>query len=239
MTNALVTRRRFLHMVAKGGAAAGVGGLASVLARPSFAQATIRGQEILHWSFLSPEGKSVREVAMREIEAKFAERTGAKVTFQVFPWHELKTKLIAAVQAGNPPDNSRVDAIAMPMVVKANALTNLDPYIKRDIADRDDYLMDFKPTALFSGSKYGMLIETAARGLMIRKDILQKAGVKPPPQLGRVRRGRPSCYGCRAVGLYVRRQQGAARPDRLRLPIAHSRARRPHSPGRRHRRFQR
>jgi multiple sugar transport system substrate-binding protein len=180
MTNTRASRRRFLQMVAKGGAAVGVGGLPSVLARPSFGQASIRGQEILHWSFLSPEGKSVREVAMREIEAKFAERTGVKVTFQVFPWHELKTKLIAAVQAGNPPDNSRVDAIAMPMVVKANALANLDAYIKRDVADRDDYLMDFKPAALFDGSKYGMLIETAARGLMIRKDILEKAGVKAP-----------------------------------------------------------
>jgi ABC-type glycerol-3-phosphate transport system substrate-binding protein len=40
--------------------------------------------------------------------------------------------------------------------------------------------MDFKPAALFDGSKYGMLIETAARGLMIRKDILEKAGVKAP-----------------------------------------------------------
>lgn len=180
MTNTLVERRRFLQMAATGGAAFGMGGLGSLLARPSFAQTSIRGQEILHWSFLSPEGKSVREVAMREIEAKFAERTGATVKFQVFPWHELKTKLIAAVQAGNPPDNSRVDAIAMPMVVKANALTNLDPYIERDIKDRDDYLMDFKPEAKFGGSKYGMLIETAARGLMIRKDILAKAGVKAP-----------------------------------------------------------
>jgi multiple sugar transport system substrate-binding protein len=180
MTNTVVERRRFLQMAAAGGAALGAGGLNSLLARPSLAQASIRGQEILHWSFLSPEGKSVREVAMREIEAKFAERTGVTVKFQVFPWHELKTKLIAAVQAGTPPDNSRVDAIAMPMVVKANALTNLDPYIARDIADRDDYLMDFKPAAMFGGSKYGMLIETAARGLMVRKDILAKAGVKTP-----------------------------------------------------------
>lgn len=180
MVNTLTARRRFLQMVATGGAALGAGGLGAVLPRPSFGQASIRGQEILHWSFLSPEGKSAREVAMREIEAKFTERTGVKVRFQVFPWHELKTKLIAAVQAGNPPDNSRVDAIAMPMVVKANALTKLDPYIDRDIPNRDDYLMDFKPAALFGGSKYGMLIETAARGLMVRKDILSKAGVKAP-----------------------------------------------------------
>jgi multiple sugar transport system substrate-binding protein len=167
-------------MAATGGAALGLGGLGAMLPRSASGQASIRGQEILHWSFLSPEGKSARELAMREIEAKFTERTGVKVKFQVFPWHELKTKLIAAVQAGNPPDNSRVDAIAMPMVVKANALTNLDPYIQRDIPGRDDYLMDLKPAALYGGSKYGMLIETAARGLMIRKDILSKAGVKSP-----------------------------------------------------------
>lgn len=173
------SRRRFLRTVGQGGLAIAAGGFAPG-ALTQAPPKPFAGQNIVHWSFLTPEGKSVREIAMREIEAKFRERTGINVTFQVFPWHELKTKLIAAAQAGNPPDNSRVDAIAMPMVVKANALMNLDPYIKRDIANRDDYLMDFKPTALFNGSKYGMLIETAARALLVRKDVLAKAGVKAP-----------------------------------------------------------
>jgi multiple sugar transport system substrate-binding protein len=179
MSNVHASRRRFLQSVGQASAALAAGGL---VAGPAFGQTQkpLAGQSIIHWSFLTPEGKSAREVAMREIEAKFKERTGVAVTFQVFPWHELKTKLIAAVQAGNPPDNSRVDAIAMPMVVKANALTNLDPYIKRDITNRDDYLMDFRPTAMFDGSKYGMLIETAARALLVRKDLLAKANVNAP-----------------------------------------------------------
>lgn len=181
MSNARATRRHFLQTLGQGSLAVAAGSLGG-FSMPALGQSDKRfaGQEIVHWSFLSPEGKSARELAMREIEARFHERTGITVKFQVFPWHELKPKLIAAVQAGNPPDNSRVDAIAMPMVVKANALTNLDPYIQRDIPNRDDYLMDFKPPAIFNGHKYGMLIETAARGLMIRKDILTKAGVKPP-----------------------------------------------------------
>lgn len=181
MSKVHAARRSFLLKLGQGSVAIAAGSLGGGLA---FAQTQrpFAGQSIIHWSFLTPEGKSARELAMREIEAKFKERTGINVTFQVFPWHELKTKLIAAVQAGNPPDNSRVDAIAMPMVVKANALTNLDPYIKRDIptANRDDYLMDFRPTAMFNGSKYGMLLETAARALLVRKDMLAKAGVNPP-----------------------------------------------------------
>lgn len=182
MGNRHASRRRFLRALGGSGALVAAGGMGAGLAVPVFGQGQkpFAGQNIVHWSFLTPEGKSAREVAMRDIEARFRERTGVTVTFQVFPWHELKTKLIAAVQAGNPPDNSRVDAIAMPMVVKANALTNLDPYIKRDIANRDDYLMDFRPSAMFDGSKYGMLMETAARALLIRKDLLAKANVKPP-----------------------------------------------------------
>lgn len=183
-----VTRREFLQRIGQGSVALTAGGLGAGagigLVAPAAAQAPkkLAGQEIVHWSFLSRDGKSVREVAIREIEARFKERTGVNVTFQVFPWHELKTKLIAAVQAGNPPDNSRVDAIALRMVVKADALTNLDSYIKKDFTDaqRQDFVVDFQKASMVNGSKWGMQLETAARALFIRKDVLAKAGLKAP-----------------------------------------------------------
>lgn len=180
------SRRLFLNQIGAGGAMLATGGLATGLgtATAAFGQAARphAGQTLTHWSFLSPEGKSLREAAIREIEGKFRERTGASVTFQVFPWHELRSKLIGAVQAGNPPDNSRVNFPDLKMLMKADALTNLDPYIQSTFseADRKDFVVDFTPTMLDNGSKRSMLLETAPRALVIRKDWFAKAGLKAP-----------------------------------------------------------
>src|SRR5437773_2003717 len=126
-----VTRRRFLQTLAQGGIAAAGGrltaGASLGLALPAGAQTAqpFAGQSILHWSFLSPEGKSAREVAIKEIEAKFRERTGINVAFQTMPWQELGTRLISAVRAGNPPDNSRVNSFHLKQILKADSLINL------------------------------------------------------------------------------------------------------------------
>jgi ABC-type glycerol-3-phosphate transport system substrate-binding protein len=178
------SRRRFLGGLGAGAAALTGGGLAGTLPGSAWSQAAkpLAGQTITHWSFLSPEGKSLREQAIREIEARFRERTGAAVAFQTFPWHELRGKLIAAVQAGNPPDNSRVNFPDLKMLMKADALTNLDPYLKASFpdAERKDFVVDFTPTMLDNGSKRSMLLETAPRALVIRKDWFAKAGLKAP-----------------------------------------------------------
>jgi ABC-type glycerol-3-phosphate transport system substrate-binding protein len=159
------TRRRFLQTLGQGGAALAGGGLAGLGVggiAPAFAQGQrpYAGQTILHWSFLSPEGKSAREIAIREIEAKFRERTGLTVQFQTMPWQELGTRLIAAVRAGNPPDNSRVNSFHLKQVLKADSLVNLDPYIKRTFseADRADFIVDYSPNLVVKGSKWSMQI---------------------------------------------------------------------------------
>ena len=184
MNELKASRRRFLGQLGAGGAALAAGGLGAGFADVAAAQPArpLAGRTITHWSFLSPEGKSLREQAIREIEAKFRERTGAGVTFQTFPWHELRGKLIAAVQAGNPPDNSRVNFPDLKMLTRADALANLDPYLKASFsdADRKDFFVDFTGTMLDNGSKRSMLLETAPRALVIRKDWFAKAGLKPP-----------------------------------------------------------
>src|SRR3990172_6423323 len=120
-----MTRRQFLGSVGRGGVAVAGGSVLGGLA----------GQTIIHWSLLNPEGKSLREVALREILAKFKEKTGITVQVQTLPWQELGTKLIAATQAGNPPDCSRVNIYTLKMVLRADGLTNLDAYIKKTFTD--------------------------------------------------------------------------------------------------------
>ena len=173
MSGMKTNRRRFLSGL-------GAGGLA--LAAPGLARGQTR-RTITHWSFLNPEGKSLREQAIKEIDGRFRERTGISVNVQTFPWHELRGKLIAAVQAGTPPDNSRVNFPDLKMLVKADALTALDPFLKTAFsdADRRDFFGDFTPTMLDErGTKHSMLLETAPRALVIRKDWFAQARLQPP-----------------------------------------------------------
>jgi multiple sugar transport system substrate-binding protein len=184
---ARITRRRFLQLVGEGSTAiaggslgtAGLGWLSPALAQ---AQRPYAGQTMSHWDFLSPDGKSAREIAIKEIEGRFKERTGVTVAFQTMPWQDLGTKLIAAVQAGNAPDNSRVNLFALKMVLKADSLVNLDPFVKKAFTDTDrkDFTVDFTPPAVVNGSTWTMQIETIPKALFVRKDMLAKAGVKPP-----------------------------------------------------------
>ena len=175
-----LTRRQFLKAVGQGGMA--VAGTGLFVPGSTWAQGSFAGQSIVHWSLLNPEGKSLREVALKEILGKFKERTGITVTVQTMPWQELGTKLIAAVQAGNPPDSSRVNIYTLKMVLKAEALVNLDPYLKKTFSDaeRKDFIVDFTPPVIVNGSKWSMQIEMTPKALFVRKDWLAKAGMKAP-----------------------------------------------------------
>jgi len=175
-----LTRRQFLKAVGQGSMA--MAGGQFLAPASTWAQGSLAGQSIIHWSLLNPEGKSLREVALKEILGKFKERTGITVTVQTMPWQELGTKLIAAVQAGNPPDSSRVNIYTLRMVLKAEALVNLDPYLKKTFSDaeRKDFIVDFTPPVIVSGSKWSMQIEMTPKALFVRKDWLAKAGMKAP-----------------------------------------------------------
>ncbi|WP_406857151.1 sugar ABC transporter substrate-binding protein [Alsobacter sp. KACC 23698] len=135
-----------------------------------------------HWDFLSPEGKSAREVAIKEIEGKFRDLTGIEVNYQILPWQEMGTKLIAAVQAGNPPDGSRVNLFHLKMILLGDGLQELDPYLNQSFSDDDkkDFLVDFSPAMVVKGKKWSMQIEAIPKALFIRKDWLTQAGMQAP-----------------------------------------------------------
>jgi multiple sugar transport system substrate-binding protein len=172
---AQVTRRQFLRTVGHGGLAVAGGAVLAGIGRDGFAPAAAL-------PLLNPEGKSLREVALKEILGKFKAQTGITVTVQTLPWQELGTKLIAAVQAGNPPESSRVNIYTLKMILKADALVNLDPYLQKTFPDaqRKDFIVDFTAPVVVNGSKWSMQIETTPKALFIRKDWLAKAGLTTP-----------------------------------------------------------
>lgn len=175
------TRRRLLG----GAAAMGVLAAHSALlgSRTAFAQAKpFDGQSIVHWSFLSPQGKSVREQAIKIHEDAFKAASGIDVKFEIYPFAELARRLIAAVQAGNQPDVSRVGWESIQMVSAADALMPLDARIAKSFTEeeRKDFIIDFSPALMFGGRKTTMQIETISHALFVRKDWLAQAGMKQP-----------------------------------------------------------
>ena len=175
-----VTRRQFLKAVGQGSLAVAGGRL--LAPSSAWAQGPFAGQTIIHWSLLNPEGKSLREVAKKEAMTKFKEKTGITVQVQVVPWQELGTKLIAATQAGNPPDCARLNIFGFKMIVKADGLVPLDPYINKTYseAQKKDYFVNFKPATMVDGTTYSLQIEAICKALYVRKDWLAKAGMKAP-----------------------------------------------------------
>lgn len=175
----MLDRREVLRGLAGPGALAVAGAALPSAAR---AQRPLDGRPMMHWSFLNPDGKSLREVAIREIDARFRERTGADLKVQTMPWQEMGTKLIAAVQAGSGPDSARVNIFHLKMILTAKSLTNLDPYLDAFLTPeaRRDFVVDFTPATVVDGSKWSMQIEAVPKALYIRRDWLAKAGLKAP-----------------------------------------------------------
>lgn len=157
-----------------------VGGLVSTPAL--MRQARSADTTLTHWSFLNPDGKSLREVAIKDIDGKFRDRTGIDVKVQVMPWQEMGTKLMTAVQAGSPPDSSRVNLFHLKMMLTGDTLEPIDSYLDtaypKDV--RKDFLVDFTPSTVVDGSNWMMMIESVPKALFIRKDWLAKAGMPAP-----------------------------------------------------------
>jgi multiple sugar transport system substrate-binding protein len=176
-----LTRRNILELAGSGSLGAAVLGGGVPRARAQ-ARPNVAGQTITHWDFLSPDGTSARELALKEIETSFHRQSGVTVNFQIMPWQDLGTKLITAVQAGNPPDCSRVNLFHLKMILTADGLNSLDPYLAATYteAEKKDFLVDFTPAMVVNNSKASMQIETIPKALFIRKDWLAKAGLHAP-----------------------------------------------------------
>jgi len=71
---------------------------------------------------------------------RFDAETGFVVNHIVIPWGDIRTKVVAATAAGNPPDVYRGWAWIVGDDAPIGALTDLTPYVDaRPDANLDDY----------------------------------------------------------------------------------------------------
>lgn len=134
--------------------------------------------QLNYWTLLDPQGDDPRGRAERQIFDALEERTDLTVVEQVMPWQEIDPKLLTAVEAGNPPEVSRVNYYNFQRHVSAGSLHPLQELIERDYTDSD--LDDFVIQLEGADGVEAMLIENIGCALFLRKDWLRDAGVEAP-----------------------------------------------------------
>ncbi|MBK5249539.1 MAG: sugar ABC transporter substrate-binding protein [Actinomycetales bacterium] len=134
--------------------------------------------QLNYWTLLDPNGEDPRGKAERQIFDIFEERTDLTVVEQVIPWQNIDPNLVAAVQAGNPPEVSRINYYNFQMHVNAGSLQPLQEMAERDysVEELDDFVIQLEG----QDGIEALLIENVGNALFLRKDWLAEAGVEAP-----------------------------------------------------------
>ena len=108
------------------------------------------------------------------------EHPDIKVKLQTFPWGQYNTKVLTMMAGGVAPDVMWIDDTYFLDFVRRNVLLDLEPFIKKDRFDIDDFHQ--KVLALFSyqGKQYGIPSASSTWVMCYNKDMFDKAGIKYP-----------------------------------------------------------
>src|SRR5438874_9523143 len=174
-----LSRREFVRaglLGATGGAWIGALGDA-VRARNAAAADPVRGP-ITFWS-RETFNNGARQPLLKELAAAFDKRNpGATTSVQFMPFQESIAKTQAALAAGNPPDiGQQGPDVGTQFAAAGNLLdlTGVAAELKGDLVplQRDAYVT-------WQDKTYGIPWWSETRVLFYHKDLLDKAGVKPP-----------------------------------------------------------
>jgi len=129
------------------------------------------------WHVYSPHEENVVRALLDEFEA---EHPDIKVTMEMLPYDELRTKLITSTAAGMPPDIVRMDILWMPEFAEMGALLELENYMAETGISTGDFYPGPLSTCMWKGKLYGLPLNTDTRVLGYRKSLLEAAGVSVP-----------------------------------------------------------
>jgi multiple sugar transport system substrate-binding protein len=134
---------------------------------------------ITYWTFLDPRKDGPRERALAQVIQSFEEKNpDLRVRVEVLSMADLTTKLITSVAAGLGPDVTLVDPPSVKLA-RGKVLEPLDRYLQTlDPTMRNDF---YHPeTRVYEGKTYSVQLSGNASALFYRKDLFEKAGLKPP-----------------------------------------------------------
>ncbi len=144
------------------------------------AVSAVENVTLTFWTFLDPKKNTPREKAWAEIIQAFEKKNpGITVRPEVFPWKEISPKLIVASSAGRGPDVTLVETDLSEKLARGKILEPLDRYIAAgDPRIRDD--LYHPETRIVDGQTFSLNMWTNGTALFYRKDLFEKAGLKPP-----------------------------------------------------------
>jgi ABC-type glycerol-3-phosphate transport system substrate-binding protein len=142
------------------------------------AKAAVKAGEVRLLTHFARDGKSPRELALKEITDKFeADNAGVKVTFEIIPWPDIPKKFMAGHEASNAPD--MIYASFERRFLTQGSAMNLQPMIdgwKKD--DRDDILESVWNQTVVEGKQYGLPQPLFSHTMVYRKDLFEGTGLE-------------------------------------------------------------
>lgn len=128
------------------------------------------------WTFLNPEGSTVREKVLGKLISNFeASHPDIRVRTEQQVWDQMTPKFMAASGAGSAPDVIWVNSDLLGVVINSGALADIgSAFTAEDLADLDNPLVQ---SATVDGKVYGVGQSYMIFGLIARQKFLDEAGV--------------------------------------------------------------
>ncbi|MCL4515562.1 MAG: extracellular solute-binding protein [Firmicutes bacterium] len=143
----------------------------------SFAIPALAAESITFWQFGSQTPKTTNFA--KQMTADFKAQTGIDVNWEIVSWGDSWNRLTLAVTSGNAPDVSMVGATWVGYFMATGAVLNLSPYLDQ-IGGSKKFLLGAWESAGMKGNIIAPPWDADTRGMLYRKDIFEKLGLKPP-----------------------------------------------------------
>ena len=136
------------------------------------------------WTFIDPSGKGVRSEALKYVIENFKEKYhDIDVDTNIVAWREIDSMLLRAAQTKSVPDVVMIYQPSLRMHVSAGTIQPLDKFVASWTEEqKNDFLAPWEQTVV-NGHKYGFFYDHRISGLVYRKDLLEKEGLKEPNSL--------------------------------------------------------
>ena len=148
-----------------------------VLALCSFSlQASAQQKVIRVWH---TETQPNSQEAMRNIAKRFeAQNPGVRVEVEALAWGDLEPRIMSSLAAGSPPELSHGQPITCAALQSKGLLLPLDEVVSA--IGEANIFEQVKRVCRVGNSQYGLVHAAGTSLLIYRKDLAQKAGLKPP-----------------------------------------------------------
>lgn len=167
-----------------GGSNAGEQTQAPAASSGSEASKELKGEIVLWHSFTQgPRNDFMKQAA----DDFMAAHPGVKITIETFAWSEFYTKWTTGLMSGQVPDISTALPNHVVEMLDADAIIPLDDVI--DNVGRDRFYEAPLKEGTLDGKIYSIPLYSHAQVMWYRKDLLEKAGLQVPENLGRAERG--------------------------------------------------